>query len=392
VSDIEQPGCRPDALVAPLSIAQRPGEVDRVNALLAGAGLGRPVGAPEPVTSGLALLPVSADLLAVVRTLRALAGGSDSLAGQVDIDPLLRAATYEAGAQDRDLFPAKDIGHIPGAKKNIGHIPGAKKNIGHIATDKNIGHAKVAWVSLSTMLDRAPWQAAAGTRRPVVALLDTGVTDHWWLRVGSETDPFVVDAAQHGWRQPCPLAPPAAGDRGSHFGHGTFSAGVVRQSASQVQVLSVEVMSDTGLASEVAVVAALEWLSGADRPVDAVVLPFGRRETGVDNGLTRRHLETTLTRLDGRIRIVAAVGSDGGNRPTYPAALPNSRVIGVGSGTSAAEPDGFSDRGDRVEVWETGRDVVSVLPVTTVEGGSGVTKWSGTSFAAVRHAARLVGS
>ena len=274
--------------------------------------------------------------------------------------------------------------------------------------------------------------AAAAGRRPVVALLDTSVDPHPWLgepdqRLGG--DGFWVDARSLGW-DPGPRvhspAPPDGPELGDNEGHGTFSAGLVRQVAPDAQVLAVRVIPDRGQVHGDHVLNALAWLAADSRLVDGdvVCLPAGLRPGLPTDRTFLEWLAEVLELLAGRgVRVVAAAGNDGRSEPVYPAAFAASagvpdgvRVVSVG----ATNPDGktpayFSNHGSWVTRWEVGTSVVSTFP--RVNGGAapelvagpgpsdpagferrsadpddfsgGFARWSGTSFAAAICAARL---
>jgi len=98
---MSEPAAR-SAILASRSV-DRPGEVDRLNAVLADAGLGRPLGPPERNTPTVSVLPVSGDVdpRRVVDTLRLAASG----AGELDLQVLsgYRVHTVADGATDEDL-------------------------------------------------------------------------------------------------------------------------------------------------------------------------------------------------------------------------------------------------------------------------------------------------
>src|SRR5689334_7110101 len=110
------------------------------------------------------------------------------------------------------------------------------------------GRVPVSW------LGPEPPAHRPGVRRPVVALLDTGIGPHPWLPEASELggDGFWVDARKLGWnpgngrRVPERVDVPdrATLDRplGEYEGHGTFLAGLIRQLAPDAQVLMLHVM------------------------------------------------------------------------------------------------------------------------------------------------------
>ena len=249
---------------------------------------------------------------------------------------------------------------------------------------------------------------------------------------------FWVDAQSLGW-DPGPRvhspAPPDGPELGDNEGHGTFSAGLVRQVAPDAQVLAVRIIPDRGEVYGDHVLNALAWLAGPTGPDeedsprlvegDVVCLPAGFRPELPTDGSFLQWLADVLEPLARRgVRVVAAAGNDGRPEAVYPAAfavspgVPDSvRVVSVG----ALNPDGktpayFSNHGPWVSRWEIGTSVVSTFPM--VDGGAapelvagagpadpagferrsadpddftgGFARWSGTSFAAAICAARLV--
>ena len=133
-------------------------------------------------------------------------------------------------------------------------------------------------------------------RRPVVAVLDTGVRAHPWLDVapgpggGYDTDPhhdgdgfieidhdiqkaILLEGEQaeasgdrprqvirHPWDTPV-SADPLIGELGPALGHGTFIAGIVRQVAPRARVLSIRVMHSDDIVYEGDLLTALTALA-----------------------------------------------------------------------------------------------------------------------------------
>lgn len=130
-----------------------PAAVERLNDILAAAGLGRPLSSPGRTAGERLVVQVSGvDPGSVRDALRAAGDGDD-----VRLDPVYLNGTFR--------LAGKDIGRA------------------------------FAWAGL-TLTDVAEpprWEAPpAGLRRPVIALLDSGVRDHPWLPVTTPDDPFVL--------------------------------------------------------------------------------------------------------------------------------------------------------------------------------------------------------
>lgn len=250
-------------------------------------------------------------------------------------------------------------------------------------------------------------------RRPVVAVLDSGVRDHPWLDVFADQgapggfttvpDGFVaVDMSiqeaiyarglmaraagdrrraliRYPWDGPV-TANPLVGELDTYTGHGQFIAGVVRQVVPDAQVLAIRVMHSDGIAYEGDLMCALGML--ADRVaraldddmsqmVDVLSLSLGYfSETRADVHFSAR-LWKVLDRLMGMgVVVTAAAGNYATGRRLYPAAFASRPVppgraplISVG----ALNPNGskalFSDDGSWVRAWATGAGMVSTFPM-----------------------------
>ncbi|MFG2054527.1 S8 family serine peptidase [Micromonospora sp. NPDC048930] len=382
---------RPDVVLAPAWVAGRPETIERLNGLLAEAGLGRPLSAPPgsaPATTELVELPVHGDPVAIARATRRLADRSDVPVCLPDYEST--AATVEDDARPEEhLYPY------------------------YQASGCKSGHGTVAWLPAPDYmmppkpLRRPASQLPAG--RPVVALLDTGVRKHDWLDE-ADGEPYWADA--EGWT-PLRAIPKVAGqeshgaasenpDFGSHWGHGTFLAGLVRLAAPDARILSLRVMSDAGRVSDLNAAHALNWLADrvhADERVDVVLTAFGRRRIG-DDDEEMEPVRKALKRLADRgVPVVASAGNDGSDIPIYPAAFavdPELTVVSVGAGASPTARARYSNHGGWVRQWDQGTNAVSTMPLTTTPenttpdtGKGAFAYWSGTSFAAARYAGRL---
>lgn len=276
--------------------------------------------------------------------------------------------------------------------------------------------------------------------RPRVALFDTGCGAHPWLTAG--VDRYRVgglDESEDAERY-ADQESPLLGELDSHSGHGTFSAGVIRQRCPDADIMSISVMRSDGVVLEWETLHALQalrarmqrWVDSRGKQgtrVDVVVLPFGYYlETPIDPAYTLL-LGNVLEGL-GRLGVVVVVaaGNDATSRPFYPAALSPRRpkvtgkardrvpVVAVG----ATNPDGetlalFNNHGEWIREWRPGVSLVSTVP-TTMRGAlqptlklnkrlpgergyratiddddfrGGFAVWSGTSFAAPVLAAEI---
>jgi hypothetical protein len=306
-----------------------------------------------------------------------------------DADQQFSAGTVEDGARLTKLFPPDFRG-------------GGLKS----------GHGSVAWLPApDTEMPSVPWQPQ---RPPVIALLDSGVQTHSWLPTGDDPQ-FVVNAAEYGWTAPDldqPAPPPGVAPPfyGSHFGHATFIAGLIRLKAPNARVLSMPVMNWAGKVRQRDVVDALIWLADTpDVDVDIVLMAFGRQADPGDDDLA--NLRKAVLGLSHK-RIVASAGNDDSDRTVYPAAFAAEEdlpVVSVGAFTTPTQRAPYSNYGPWVREWRRGTNLVSIMPLTTtmavgtsrvgeqpaagllgeLDIGNGYAWWNGTSFAAALYAAEL---
>lgn len=232
---------------------------------------------------------------------------------------------------------------------------------------------------------QVPWERPpAGTRRPVVALLDCRVdSDHEWLPRNPADDPFVIDAERldHGAWDPQKTELDADDEQA---GHGTFIAGLIRQRSPYAQVLSIRVMGGNGLVNETTVINALEWLLEYQQhnPVDVVVMAFGRFPGAQNDQALLAELKSKVTAVrNAGMRVVASAGNDHDKDGiVFPGAFEDVTAVGTGQGRYHAS---FSNYGPWVDQFEDGIDLLSILP--SDRWGT----WSGTSFSVAVAAAEL---
>jgi hypothetical protein len=296
---------------------------------------------------------------------------------------------------------------------------GGDSAIGSYAIAGSGGRAPVQW------LGAAPTRQFRG-RRPVVAILDTGIGKHDWL-----TAENVIRAPRlFGARIGLPparsgvtgVSDPLTGLIDPDAGHGTFIAGLIRQTAPDAMLLDIPIFGGGGVVAESVLLAALQRLviwhqlgvAGVPgyQPIDVVSLSLGYyHEHPLDlnyDALLKAPLEALVR---SGVLVVVSAGNDATSRPMYPAAFslttpPDALpVISVG----ALNPDSttalFSNDGDWVSTRRAGASLVSTYPVTVQAGAnpavsvrttggrvrasidpdsfvSGFATWSGTSFAA----------
>ncbi|MGH3880883.1 MAG: S8 family peptidase [Actinophytocola sp.] len=336
---------------------------------------------------------------------------------------------------------------VEGAPVNHGgQVDGAPVNHGG-----GMGESRIALYTGSrnpvAMLGRRPVRRAAaqlvGARRPVVAVLDTGIGRHDWLPVGPlGTDPvvevsedFQLELAAHEpWLSPHPLVDPAdqpdvvrplLGLTDSHFGHGTFVTGLVHQMCPDARILSLRVLESDGFSTEGSVLLALDWLRRRvehaiehglpDQLVDVVSMSLGFYPETAAPGEVQQVADVIKRLTDLGVLVVAAAGNDATTRPFLPAAFGADPVGGTGNSQLAAigalnasgvTTAAFSNDGPWVRRWAPGNALISTVPswqgaanpgVGIPDGGgvgprmrtspdpddlrTGFAVWAGTSFA-----------
>ncbi len=232
-------------------------------------------------------------------------------------------------------------------------------------------------------------------RRPVVAVLDTGIAtdpEHPWLAPLSTqitdgdavvlVDPTFQDTITRvvGFRDWPETEEPLRGLLSTHAGHGTAIAGVIRQLAPVAQIYVMRVMQPYGFAHESDVCRALERIAeqtslALDDPdtgkmVDVVSLSLGYfHETPQEVEVTGRITEALRKLTSLGVTVVAAAGNFSTSREFYPAALsPTFRVAGQAPliSVGALNPDGstamFSNGGAWVDCYASGTAVVTTFP------------------------------
>jgi subtilisin family serine protease len=228
--------------------------------------------------------------------------------------------------------------------------------------------------------------AAAGGRRAVVGILDTGIDAHpWftgteWYRACGSDEYEVLDHA-------------ADWELDSETGHGTFIAGVVLQQAPNAHLRVERVLGTDGVADELELLrglARIQARSAADR-LDIVNLSLGcftfdDRPSPV--------LSKAVAHLARHSVVVAAAGNDAADRPYWPAALKDVVAVAALAAQDGTGPEraSFSNYGWWVDAAAPGERVASCFLTHGRENGEdfhGYATWSGTSFAAPYVAGRI---
>lgn len=356
----------------------RPGDIARLNQILQDAKLGQPL--LDPADDQAAAGPAALIKVPV----------------RPEADPLaIQTAVQTAGPGTRGV-PALSADHRFSA--------GTAATGDFYASGKKSGHG-MGWVPAPDgEMPFAPDRDEQGSH-PVIALLDSGVQRHDWFGADRGAS-FVQDAdGLDGWSSPVPASDPLhpAVPTGTHWGHGTFIAGLLRQTAPQAKVLSMRVMDSTGHLDSCDVVNALSWLARSHAVLPSIVLmAFGRQARPDDPSLD--HLRCAVRTLTDRgVTVVASAGNGASSDPVYPAAFaaePGIPVVSVGAIQTPHDMAPYSNFGPWVKVGWLGSDIVSIHPQTISSAGAHQIRqsdlvnpvepekadsfawWSGTSFAA----------
>jgi subtilisin family serine protease len=249
-------------------------------------------------------------------------------------------------------------------------------------------------------------------RRPVVAVLDTGVRPHPWLEgePGHPGGPY--SAAADGFVAVDPRIQDAIRREGEHarargdkprqvirvpwdtpdadyafvgelnpaLGHGTFIAGIVRQAAPDARVLAVRAMHSDDVCSEGDIICGLRHLAwrivhaeagDLAATVDVLSLSWGYfSESRHDRVVTSGLWKAIKVLLDLGVVVVVAAGNYAMSQEFYPAAF-SQEPVGAGQvpviSVGALNPNGtkasFSNDGHWVTAWARGASVISTYPV-----------------------------
>lgn len=337
-------------------------------------------------------------------------------AQEIALDHLLWAASLDT--QGAPFTGGGSVGDGPGSSGGLTLFTGSRNPV---------------WVPGGPPY-RKPASALASGRRPVVAVLDTGIGRHDWLPVGDwETDPDIVknpdvdvrlmssdpivevshefqaELAQHelevaaangttveALRRPWEerdLVQPLLGLTDSHAGHGTFVTGLIHQTCPEARILNLRLLHSDGFSTEGSFLFALDWLrrriksaldnGETDKLIDVVSLSLGfysESATPTEVGQAKEAIDK-LTELG--VVVVAAAGNDSTTRPFLPAAFGDANPLLAATGArnaSGVTTAAFSNYGTWVTRWAPGNAMVSTVPqwqgargpgLVTPDGGIG---------------------
>lgn len=438
------------------------GVLERFNEVLAAIGLRLAVEAVREAREARDWLPCYPDLHRRV-PLEVVPG---SVARPVDA--WLALQTLRAAAVDDQVLAAAvariELEHLLIGSTSLLGEPSTEGHSAPVGQPSTEGHSGPASYSLGGTGGRAPVYVMMsaphrrsltelGMRRPVVAVLDTGLGEHHWLDKSTDPDEdtfvhldahiqdIVVAGELHdhlsqplqGTKDAPVFDTPLLRELDTHSGHGTFIAGIVRQVAPDARVRCVRIMHDDGVVYENDLLRALRELlaqaealqSGNGDPrdaVDVISLSLGYySETSADQKYTSLLADYLARFAACGVLVVASAGNSSTDRPCYPAAIaPGPGAVPIVISVGALNPNGsyafFSNDGPWVRCWATGAAVVSTFPMTyngsqspidsfyepnaptlpqrreTIDPDdfrSGFATWSGTSFAAPLAAAAL---
>jgi Subtilase family len=248
-------------------------------------------------------------------------------------------------------------------------------------------------------------------RRPVVAVLDTGVLPHPWLEgdpaapgggYGAAADGFVMvddkiqdaireegeharargdkprQVIKNAWDRP-DADDPLIGELNGALAHGTFIAGIVRQVTPDARVLAVRAMHSDDVCNEGDIICGLHHLAkrialaeagDLAAMVDVLSLSFGYfSESPHDVVVTAGLWKAIKVFLDLGVVVAAAAGNFAMSQEFYPAAFALETpaagqvpVISVGALNPNGTKASFSNDGHWVTAWAWGAAVVSTYP------------------------------
>ncbi|MEP6651335.1 MAG: S8 family serine peptidase [Lapillicoccus sp.] len=371
-----------------------------------------------------------ADAYGTIRKYRELAGDDDTL--KVGLNHLVTLAGV--GLQGVPYFEGPSLAGVPyfegpglgGAPYFEGPSSGVPYFEGPSSGAPVGGRVPVTWLGNPPV----PRRTSGPGRRPVVAVLDTGLGRHGWLGDGSVTLGATVNGQPIGVGNDVPdsevtgiVLQPELGLLDRDSGHGTFIAGIIRQTCPDATVLAIRVMPSDGVVEEHQLCIALNKLlvrqaqaqanGTLEDVIDVMSLSLGYYHEDPEDVRYSSVLAGTLRSFAALgVTVVTAAGNDHTSTPFFPAGFasrekgldqPADRVplVSVGALNPNASRALFSNSGDWVSCYRPGANVVSTLPTTfdgstqpdivTPDGGESVDRddftggfgvWSGTSFAA----------
>jgi subtilisin family serine protease len=254
------------------------------------------------------------------------------------------------------------------------------------------------WGEQPRLRSKTTLRQGAGT---TVAVLDSGASEHEWLRGSFAEDPL-PDSAREFWDLSTDALP-------RQVGHGTFVCGVVLQYAPATRLLPRRVIDMTGDAHDDQLAAVIRSLIPVNPDVVNLSLgPTPADEPGeVDEGTAQTVAALTELQRECGTVVVAAAGDVNEELPGEQLAPPGRLSLIVGALDLGGQPAWFSGI-KPVTIWAPGVDILSSFlfhdgPVSLAHPGdhddeddhdgpepsefpvapfTGWARWNGTSFAA----------
>ena len=193
-----------------------------------------------------------ADAYGTIRKYRELAGDDDTL--KVGLNHLVTLAGV--GLQGVPYIDGPSLmgsPYIDGPAFGAPYIDGPAFGAPYIDGPSVAGRVPVTWLGRPPI----PERTTAEGRRPVVAVLDTGLGRHGWLGHRYATLGATVNGQPIGVGDEVPDAEvtgivlqPQLGLLDRESGHGTFIAGIIRQTYPDATVLAIRVMPSDGVVEE----------------------------------------------------------------------------------------------------------------------------------------------
>ncbi|HEY9899401.1 MAG TPA: S8 family peptidase [Pantanalinema sp.] len=222
--------------------------------------------------------------------------------------------------------------------------------------------------TLDKVQARQAWDLSMGSSKTVLAIVDTGV-DH--------THPDLAGRVLKG-HDFVNNDDDAMDDQG----HGTHCAGIAAASANnsvgiagiapKVTILAVKVLSKSGSGSYEGVAQGIVYAADQGAQVISMSLGGPTSSQAVEDAVKYAMSKGTV--------VVAAMGNDGRETKSYPAAIPG--VIGVGSTDAADQKSNFSNMGSHISISAPGSNILSTLPMAANPiGKTQYGSLSGTSMA-----------
>lgn len=157
-----------------------------------------------------------------------------------------------------------------------------------------------------------------------------------------------------------------AGDGRDDHGHGTHVAGIVAASANngagivgiapEAKVMPIKVLAADGSGSDAEVADGIVW--AVDHGADVVNMSLG------GPGESKVLGDAVAYALQKGVPVIAAMGNDGSDEKSYPAAYPG--VLAVGATDAKDQAADFSQWGDWISVSAPGVQILSTLPTYKV--------------------------